>query len=310
MMDITANTQNQIATIITSLEVNKADEIRNRNKAEIQKIQAVHNKIIEDLVPELNSLEPEKIIHIKNCIENCLDNKEKLAFIKQKGDESSNLAFCVGAVATVATLIFSIGFSFIGIPLSVGAYRLLENSQRIQYISRLMEELILKFEHEDIELFPCLKLDGLNDSIDLFIKFPNRKFFMVSIQAIGKNTLFYSNQGKKEHQRDGLYLRSHRGSRKSFNSKNLEIIPTQEKLFRQQHRSILGSSVKDAKSGIIKILGIFGKEAKLTNFFPPALTEKNDPRDYYLAQKNPSIFVMREEEIIEFIEIKIKKKRS
>jgi hypothetical protein len=310
MMDITTNTQNQVAATLAPIEVNRADEIKNRNKAEIQKIQAVHNKIIEELVPELNSLEPEKIAHIKKCIKNCPDNKEKLAFIKKQGDDSSNLAFCMSAVATVATLVFSIGFSFIGIPLSIGAYRLLENSQRIQYISRLMEKLIINFEHEDIELFPCLKLDGLDGYIDLLIKFPNRKFFMLSIQAIGKNTLFYSNQGEKENQRDGLYLRSHKGSRKSFNSKNLELIPTQEKLFRQQHRSILGSSVKDVKSGIIKILGIFGKEAKLTNFFPPALTEKNDPRDYYLAQKNPSIFVMREEEIIEFIKIKIKKKRS
>jgi hypothetical protein len=243
-------------------------------------------------VPYLNALEAKKIQHIKTCL----------------GDENTGLIFDQNETRTLAEFISSVGFSFIRIPVSPEVYGLLERYQRIFYISRITKDLIERFEGNGIEAYPCLELDGFNDSIDIFIKFPNRKFFMVSIQAIDKNTLFYSNGGIKEHQRDGLYLRGIGGSRKNFNSKNLELIPAKEKLFRQQHRNILGSSLKDAKSGIVKILAICGKEAKLTSVFPPTLAEKNESRNYYLAQKSPSIFVMLEQEIIDFIKMKTKRK--
>jgi hypothetical protein len=167
-----------------------------------------------------------------------------------------------------------------------------------------MCHLMNKYEKEGIEIFPFLEIENLG-SIDIFIRFPTRYFFMVSAQAIGKNTLFYSKKAASENQKDGLYLR-HEKRRKEFKSEKLDLLIEQERHLRQQHKNILGGSNKDARSAIIKILAICGKEAKLTKSFPFELTEKNESRNYYLAQKSPSIFVMLEQEIIDFIEMKIR----
>jgi hypothetical protein len=265
-----------------------------RNEAALSKIDAQVQNLTKSLEPELDI---EKITQI--------ENQEKLEAIVGRENATARDSLVTGLASALILLMFGPGFSAICLPLGYRAFQLLEKAQRLQQVKDLMRRLMDKFRDEGIEIFPCLEIEHL-DSIDLFIRFPTRYFFMVSCQFIGKNTLFYSKNAASESQKDGLYLRHEKGRRKKFKSEKLNLLPAQERHLRQQYKDILGGSNKDTRSAIVKILAISGKEAKMTNNFPSWLTEKNESRNYYLAQKNPSIFVMRDEEIISFIEIKIK----
>lgn len=297
MQDITVEATNPTKTKHDGSKGFKIEVSQARNEVAISKIQAEVEELAKDLEPELDI---EEITHI--------NNKEKLEAIIGKEENIMNDGFANILTSTLIGLTLAPGFSAICIPIGYSAYKLLEKAQRLQQIKNLVQTLMDEFKNEHIEVFPCLEIEGM-DNIDLFIRFPDKIFFMVSLQAIGKNTLFYSPHAASEKQRDGLYLRNEKGRRKDFRPKKLELLPKQEKILRQQHKNILGGSSKDTRSGIVKILGICGEDAKLTHHFPAELTEINNGKKFYLAQKNPSIFVMRDQEIIKFIKIKIHKKR-
>lgn len=198
-------------------------------------------------------------------------------------------------------------YAALTLPLDYKDYKLLEKAQRLGSIEKLMRKLIDDFSEEGIEIFPRLIIEGL-DYIDLFIRFPSKVFFVITVQNIGDNTLFYSMHRARSSgtQRGGLYLKSSKGSSRTFRSKKLDLLPEQEKSIRKQYRNILGGTAKDARSGMNKIIAVCGKEAKMTNNFPSELTEKHGERKFYLAQKNPGIFIMQDKEIPDFIKTKIK----
>jgi hypothetical protein len=297
MTDIAIDNQNQVDLTAPRRRDFKLPIALARNSDALQEIDAQVEQLTKNLEPELDI---EKITHV--------ENKEKLEAIMGKENTLTKDCLATGLASTLIRLTFTPGFSAVCIPIDYAAFKLLEKAQRLQQVKNLMHRLLEKFEGEGIEIFPCLELENL-DCVDLFIRFPTRYFFMVSFQFIGKNTLFYSKNAAVESQKDGLYLRNDNGRRKKFKSEKLNLLPAQERHLRQQYKNILGGSNKDTKSAILKILALCGKDAKLTSNFPSWLTEKNESGNYYFAQKNPSIFVMREEEVINFIDKKIKIRR-
>jgi hypothetical protein len=309
MVDVLVNDENQIEV--------KSDPEKRRwpetslasNDNGLKKISTDFKKIKKKLLPKLNALD----LETKERLVKCVENQEELANIKKKSSDTTNLAFGVGMASAVISLVLSTGFAAIGMPLGYAAYILLEEAQRLQQIEDLMTALIAAFKNDDIEIFPCLEIHAANSEessfIDLFIRFPNKKFFMISLQAIGRSTLLHTNKPDLEQHRYGLYLRTLKGKRKDFRPQKLAMMPDQEKYLRQQHKDIFGGSTKSARSGVIKILGICGKEAQINCTFPKELTEKINGKRFYLAQKNPSIFVMRDQDIIEFMKIKMQKKQ-
>jgi hypothetical protein len=309
MVNVLVNDENQVEVKSNSEKWYWPETSLASNDNGLKKINDDLKKIRKKLLPKLNALD----LEIKERLVKCVENQEKLANIKKKGGETTNLAFGIGMAGALISLVLSTGFDAIGMPIGYGAYILLEEAQRLQQIEDLMTALIAAFKNEDIEIFPCLEIQAVGSEeisfIDLFVRFPNRRFFMISLQAIGRNTLYHSNKTDLEKQRYGLYLRSTKGRRKDFRPQKLDMMPDQEKCLRQQHRDILGGSSKDSRSGIVKILGLCGKEAKLDSSFPEELTERINGKRFCLAQKNPSIFVMRDKEIIRFIKTKIEKKR-
>lgn len=310
MVDVLIKDENQVEVKSDSEKWYWPETSLASNDDGLKKINDDFKKIKKKLLPKLNALD----LETKERLLKCVENQEKLANIKKKGSETTNLAFGMGMASALMSLVLSAGFAAIGMPVGYAAYILLEEAQRLQQIENLMEALMEAFINEDIEIFPCLEIktpDSEESSfIDLFVRFPNRKFFMISLQAIGRNTLYHSNKEGLEKQRYGLFIRSFKKRRKDFRPQKLDMMPDQEKLLRQQHKDIFGGSYKDAKSGIVKILGLCGKDAKIDSSFPEELTERINGKRFCLAQKNPSIFVMRDKEIIKFIRNKIEKKRS
>jgi hypothetical protein len=309
MVDVLIKDENQVEVRSDSEKWYWPETSLASNDNGLKKINDDFKKLKKKLLPKLNALD----LETKERLLKCVENQEKLANIKKKGSETTNLAFGMGMASALMSLVLSAGFAAIGMPVGYAAYILLEEAQRLQQIEDLMEALMEAFKNEDIEIFPCLEIktpDSEESSfIDLFVRFPNRKFFMISLQAIGRSTLLHTNKPDLEQQRYGLYLRTLKGKRKDFKPQKLAMMPDQEKYLRQQHKDIFGGSTKSARSGVIKILGICGKEAKINCTFPKELTEKINGRKNYLAQKNPSIFVMRDQDIIEFIKIKMQKKQ-
>jgi hypothetical protein len=309
MVEVLVNNENQVEVKNNPKKWYWPETSLASNDGGLGKINADFKKIKKELVPKLNALD----LETKKSLLKYIDNQEKLANIKKEGSEKTKSGFTLATVSVLTSLVLSTGFAAIGMPIGYTAYSLLEEAQRLQQIENLMTALMAAFKDEDIEIFYDLPIKdpdpNKSSCIDLFVRFPNRKFFMISLQAIGRNTLYHSNKADLEKQRYGLYLRSTKGRRKDFRPKKLELMPDQEKCLRQQHRDILGGSSKDAKSGIVKILGLCGKEAKLDSSFPEELTERINGKRFCLAQKNPSIFVMRDKEIIGFIKTKIEKKR-
>jgi hypothetical protein len=298
-MNLTIDTPNPKEAKNVYVQGYRVDVSYPRNEVAIEEIQTELVSLTEEILPEL----PDEV-------KTHLTNQEKLEAIAIEGSNSCSQSLGAYAVAGLMAIILGTGYAALTLPLGYAAYKLLEKAQRLGHIEQLMKKLIEEFSEEGIEIFPRLNIEGL-DYIDLFIRFPSKTFFVVSLQNIGDNTLFYSmhrarSSGK---QRGGLYLKSSKGSSRTFRSKKLDLLPEQEKSIRKQYRDILGGTAKDARSGMNKIIAICGKEAKMTNNFPSELTEKHEGRKFYLAQKNPGIFIMRDEEITDFIKIKIQKKQ-
>jgi hypothetical protein len=309
MADVLVNDENQVEVKSDSKKWCWPEISLVSNGDGLKKINADFKKISKKLLPKINALDFETRTHLFKCVE----NQEQLSNIETKEKEAAKLAFRLGTVGTLISLVLSTGFAAIGIPIGYAAYILLEEAQRLQQIKDLMTALIATFQDDGIEIFPCLEIYATDSEessfIDIFIRFPNKKFFMISLQAIGRSTLLHSNKQDLEQRHYGLYLKTFKGKRKDFRPQKLAMMPEQEKYLRKQHKEIFGGSTKDARSGVIKILGICGKEAKISHTFPKEFTEKINGERFYLAQKNPSIFVMRDQDIIEFIKIKMQKKQ-
>lgn len=298
-MDIIFDDQDSVEVSNIAIRKCKGEVSKLRNEDAIDKELKVE---VEEIAEQLESeLDPETEVHLRN--------KEELAVIIQESDKYT--WFTVGASMSgmlLLAILVGTGFAALSLPLKYGEYKLLEKAQELFQIQRVMSALIDEFTCEGIEIFPRLDIEGFG-TLDIFIRFPTRNFFMVSLQDIGKNTLFYNCGRTNESPKELLCLKNVKGRRKKFKCKKLDILPEQEKHLRKQHKIFLGGSSRDMKAGIIKILGICGKDSDINRNFPATLSETTEGGKFYLAQKNPSIFLMMEEEIIDFIKIKIQNKR-
>jgi hypothetical protein len=298
-MDIIFDAQDSVKVSNITSKGCKGEVSEPRNNNAIEEVLKVGLKEIAEKLE--SELDPETRAYLRN--------KEELAAITKESDDYTWLMVGVSiSEMLLLAILVGTGFAALSIPFKYGEYKLLEKAQELGQIKRVMSALIDEFTDEGIEIFPCLDIEGFS-SVDIFIRFPTKKFFMVSLQDIGKNTLFHNSNKVDESPKELLYLKNANGRWKKFKSKKLDILPEQEKKLRKQHKTFLGGSSRDVKTGIIKILGICGKDAKITRNFPVTLSETTEGKRFYLAQKNPSIFVMREEEIIDFIKIKIQNKR-
>jgi hypothetical protein len=247
--------------------------------------------------------------HVMICILNYKGTSGML--INSKKEQSTvDLEFTVDDVNILMLLISSIGFASIGIPVSYNACKLIEKAQKLFHTKAIIDGLLKEFKDYDIRVFSNLEVDGL-ESIDIFVCFPQYKFFLLSLQPIGRNVVYHSLDPELVDSKDGLFIKAMNGNgrRKRFMRKGLALMPDQEKFFRRQYKDIMGGTGRSAKTGIIKILVICGAEARIDPCYPKILIKKiegkNFCRKFCLAQVKPILFMIHENDVKDFIKAKL-----
>lgn len=182
----------------------------------------------------------------------------------------------------------------------------MEKAQKLFHTKAIIDSLLKEFKDHDIRVFSNLEIDGL-ESIDILVCFPQYKFYLLSLQAVGRNMIYRRLEPDLVDSKDGLFIKAIKanGKRKKFSRNGLILMQDQEKFFRRQYKDIMGGTGRSTKSGIIKILVICGTEARIDPCYPKILMQEIDGKRYCLAQLKPILFMILERDINKFIKAKL-----
>ncbi|WP_373540101.1 hypothetical protein [Chamaesiphon sp.] len=222
-------------------------------------------------------------------------NWDAIADLEKERDELMipMLGYGVTSGVIVAALLGT-GFSALGLPFIAPAYNLFMQILEILQVRDITRALVEKFEDKGIEVFPRTSLEGAG-TIDLYIRFPTRKYLMVALQGIGNNNVHYSPIKKI------LYLKNKNGKTRDLKRDKLDVLIHQQVTLRKKHRDLMGGNSRDTKHPIARIICLCGK-GQIQPDFPKSLQRKIGDMKVSTIDIPGVIYIVMDKNIVEFVE--------
>ena len=160
--------------------------------------------------------------------------------------------FFAGSVTLISGIYLS-GLWLIGlVPLAlilekVGSVSVERKSEAEQRISDAIKE-----RFPDAKITPQVPIEGISRYLDLFVELPEKRFFMISIRAPGKGTIFYNEE------RELICLRRGRKSGNTYYDRPdlISEAKEHEQWIRKNRRDLFGGSSRDSKRPALRLLVI------------------------------------------------------
>ncbi len=174
---------------------------------------------------------------------------------------------------------------------------LLKRTQKINSILRNAKVLDEAFQERKIQIFVDLPVPD-HGRLDLLVKFPlppKKAVFAIALRSQGKATIFYNEQ------KESFYIRRGDAGLKRWTPDHIERLGVQGFWLRMNRQEeLFGTSRNDRNRPIVKLLVITG-ETKIKKH-PDTLYTTVGDQTVLLIQRRSSIYVLREEQLLPFIQ--------
>ena len=227
----------------------------------------------------------------------CLTNWEALEKLEHEKDWLSALFLIFGSTSVVGGVYFSLVWLLILPPFAVGLRRLQKVAQLIRHTAAILE----KFEEQGVLIYPQLEIPGYRP-LDLFVKFPTKEMFAISIRSIGESKILYN-----EHNQT-LCFRRKKGGLKKWNPDPLQELGEYEFWLRKNRQDLFGKSSKDQRRPLVKVL-VFGGQTQIGEHKDNLYSMVGDQKILTIRRKG-TINVLSEDQVTNFIEAYLANKRE
>jgi len=224
--------------------------------------------------------------------------------LKQKDLYSAG--YFMVATATLLSVIYATPFSLLGL-LPMGwmlgriekvAKRLQHQERRRVHIDRIATALTEQLKAQGIEVIKQVPTQP-ERTLDLFIKFPTKEFFAISIKAPGPGKVIYN-----ENNQTLCFRRKNKSLDKYDRPDVLTELKDFEWWLRKNRRDLFGKSANDAKRRLIKIL-VFAQPVEIRSHNDHLYDTINDKRFLCIPREKASVFVLSEDQVVDFIKAHI-----
>lgn len=217
-----------------------------------------------------------------------VSNREALLQLERERDWLSRICGVVGSGVAMSA-VYSPVISLAGLPpMAI----LLKWLQKVSQIYLSMGPLLDAFEPQGVEIFPRLQIPE-QESLDLFIRFPNKQFFTIALRSMGKSTIVYNEKT------EALYVRYQRGGLKQWKPDPLLQLADQEVWLRKNRRDLFGGSSRDVRRPVVKILALAG-ETRLGNHLEHMYETINEQK-FVCVRRKFTTTVLEKEQLVSFI---------
>lgn len=205
--------------------------------------------------------------------------------------------FFAGSVTLISGIYLS-GLWLIGlVPLAlilekVGAINVTRKSEAEQRIANAITD-----RFPGAKITPQVPVEGTSRYLDLFVELPEKRFFMISIRAPGKGTIFYNEE------RELICLRRGRKSGNTYYDRPdlISEAKEHEQWIRKNRRDLFGGSSRDSKRPALRLLVI--AEPTQIRPMPEHLYDvmSNNLKIPHIRNSKGSIYILLEEQLCDFL---------
>ena len=217
------------------------------------------------------------------------NNREILQQLEQ--ERSLVETTCYGIASVMVT-----GMAFGNAIVAVGAVSLFGvSSRKLQKLGQLLQSgtaIVDSFETEGVEIFPRIEVPNCQP-IDLFVRFPNKEFLLISIRSLSGATVVYNEAIET------LQIRRKNKGLKKWAADPLSELSEQELWLRKNRRDLFGGSSNDARRPLAKLL-VLSEETKFDEHSDGLYREINNEKFFTIKQKG-TISIVSDNQIVEFI---------
>ncbi len=226
------------------------------------------------------------------------DNQAEFQRLEEE-DSWLTAAYTAASGAVVASVVIPEPITKLGSLLAgtATASLLLKRTQKINSILRNAKVLDEAFRERQIQIFVDLPVPD-HGRLDLLVKFPlppKKAVFAIALRSQGKATIFYNEQ------KEFFYIRRGDAGLKRWTPDHIERLGVQGFWLRMNRQEeLFGTSRNDRNRPIVKLLVITG-ETKIKKH-PDTLYTTVGDQTVLLIQRRSSIYVLREEQLLPFIQ--------
>jgi len=221
---------------------------------------------------------------------NTQNNREILRQLEQ--EQALVEASCYGVSGAMAS-----GVGFILPWLTLGSlpalHVLLNRLKKLGQLIRVVTAIVNAFETEGVEIFPRLEAPGYQP-IDLFIRFPDKEFLLISIRSFSSSTIVYNEKLEalqiRRRGRKGLYI---------WRPDPLTELSEQEQVLRKTRRDLFGGSSRDSRRPLGKVLVM--SEGTNVDEHSAHLYRSVETQKWLTVKKRGTTTVVKEDQITAFI---------
>lgn len=215
-------------------------------------------------------------------------NREALKQLERERDWLSGICGVLGSGVAVSA-VYSPAISLAGLPpMAI----LLKRLQKVSQIYLSMGPLLEAFEQQGVEIFPRLQVPE-QESLDLFVRFPNKQFFAITLRTMSKSSIVYNEKA------EALYVRYRQGGLKPWKPDPLLQLADQEVWLRKNRRELFGGSSRDVRRPVVKILALAG-ETRLGKH-SEHLYETISEQKFVCVRRKFTTTVLEKEQLVRFI---------
>ncbi len=177
----------------------------------------------------------------------------------------------------------------------VGAVTLQRKEESEQRIAAAIRD-----RFPDAKITHQIEIEGTTRYLDLFVELPEKQFFLISIRAPGKGTIFYNEKRELFGLRRGYKTGNSYYDRPDLiaEAKNHEL------WLRKNRRDLFGGSSKDAKKPALRLL-VIAKPTEIRAMPGHLYDTVGNLRVPFIRNSKGSIYILLEEQICEFIANKV-----
>ena len=224
-------------------------------------------------------------------------NQAKLKQLEDRHERLTMLSHAVGLGGVAGLAIFSPSAVLTLPPLGLLLGALQTTSQRFL----LMTELVEAFEDEDVEIEVGLEPDGVRP-IDFFLKFPDKEFILIQIRSLGDSRVTYNEE------REALRFKKRGGGLKTWKPDPLFELAEQERWLRRQRYDLLGTSSRDRRRPLAKLLVLSGNTT--LGDHPEHLYDTIDDQKHLTIRKFGTTAIVGNNQVVDFIRGYLASRRS
>lgn len=217
-------------------------------------------------------------------------NREALKQLEHERDWLSGICSVLDSGVAVSA-VYSPAISLAELPPTA---ILLKRLQKVSKIYLSMRPLLEAFEQQGVEIFPRLQVPE-RESLDLFVRFPNKQFFAIILRTMGRSKIVYNEKA------EALYVRRQQGGRglKPWIPDPLLQLADQEFWLRRNRRELFGGSSRDVRRPVGKILALAG-ETRLGNH-SEHLYATFGKQKFVCVRRKFTTTVLEQEQLVSFI---------